>query len=355
MDMPASTHGSDEFVTADRYARYLEPTTPRRFAFRAVDAVGLRHWQQAFRAALAEAVGLPRIAQRCPDAPVARKRGETELADHVREDWELIPEPGFRVPFFLLRPTGVTGKRPLVLTPHGHGPRSRFTYAGVLEDDAQRESVLSGERDIALQAVREGYVVIAPEARAFDEGRAQADIDADRHSSCEMWQMRALMFGRTLIGERVWDLMRLIDYAATRPEIDTSRVAVTGNSGGGTTSLFAAALDERISAAVPGSYFCTFLGSIGSIRHCTCNYVPGIMELAEMADVAGLIAPRPLLIVNGEQDPIFPADATRAAFDATRQIYAAAGAPDACQLYFGDGGHRYYKAPVWPFVAKALA
>jgi hypothetical protein len=87
---------------------------------------------------------------------------------------------------------------------------------------------------------------------------------------------------------------------------------------------FAAACDERISAAVPGSYFCTFAGSIGSIHH--CNYIPGILKLGEMYDVAGLIAPRPFCAI--------------------------AEKPDHCRLYEGDGGHRYYQAGAWPFLRQ---
>lgn len=341
-----------EFVTTDNYAQVLAAETPRKFEFQARDAVALRHWQDAFRRALAEAVGLTRISQRCHEAPTVTKRGETRCDDHIREEWELIPEPGFRVPFFLLKPLEPAGPCPLVLTPHGHGPRSRFTYAGIAEDEEAAKSIREGERDIALQAVRQGYIAIAPEARAFDEGMSQQDIDSKLVCSCQMWQMRALMFNRTLIGERVWDIMRLIDYAETRPDIDTSRIAVTGNSGGGTASLFAAALEPRIGVAIPGSYVCTFLDSIAGMRHCACNYIPGLLELGEMADVAGLIAPRPLLVVNGKEDPIFPIDATRATFERIQQIYATANAPDACELFVGDGGHRYYKTPVWPFVAR---
>lgn len=123
------------------------------------------------------------------------------------------------------------------------------------------------------------------------------------------------MFGRTLIGERVWDIMKLIDYAQTRPEIATAQIMITGNSGGGTVALFAAAVEEWITVAVPSSYFCTFQDSLGSIRHCACNYVPNILELGEMADMVGLIAPRAFLAVNGRHDRIFPLDATKRAFD----------------------------------------
>lgn len=163
-----------------------------------------------------------------------------------------------------------------------------------------------------------------------------------------------MMFGRTLIGERVHDMGRLIDYATTRSEIDTEKIIITGNSGGGTVSLFTAALDERISIAAPGSYFCTFVDSVVQIDHCPCNIVPGIMQAGEMHDVVGLIAPRPVLFVNGEKDEIFPMDATRTAFSHVQKIYQKMGHPDLCELYVGDGGHRYFKDPVWPFVKKHL-
>ncbi len=90
---------------------------------------------------------------------------------------------------------------------------------------------------------------------------------------------------------------RNIDWATDNLPIDKERIAITGNSNVGTVSLFAAACDESISVAVPSCYFCTFEGSIGTIRHCDYNYVPGILRLAEMYEVAGLIAPRPLCVI----------------------------------------------------------
>ena len=88
--------------------------------------------------------------------------------------------------------------------------------------------------------------------------------------------------------------------------IDQTKIAMTGNSGGGTITLFTAAIDTRIAIAIPSCYFCTFKGSIGAMRHCDCNYVPGILRLGEMYDIAGLITPRPFKVIAGRTDPIFP-------------------------------------------------
>src|SRR5690606_7557616 len=95
--------------------------------------------------------------------------------------------------------------------------------------------------------------------------------------------------------------------------------------------------------AIPGSYVCTFEDSIIPIEHCPCNIIPGVLELAEMSDIAGLIAPRPLLVVHGAEDEIYPIAGTRKAYSAIRDIYARVGAADRCELYVGEGGHRYYK------------
>ena len=351
----------DTQFTSDTYVQYLSAETYRTFAFRAQTQADFEAWQRAFRPHLRQMLGLDAIADRGggdlqPRQVAAEVLHDADAdLDYIREEWFIQTEPGFEVPFYLLRPMNVTEPRPLVLTPHGHGSAGKRTYVGLWDDEAGRLSIVEGERDIALQAVREGYVAIAPDMRAFASMRRQQEIEADAVSSCRTLQMHALLFGRTLIGERVWDMGRLIDYAATRAEVDVSRVAITGNSGGGTISLFAAACDTRITVAVPSCYFCTFEASIGAIYHCECNYVPGILTAGEMYDVAGLIAPRPFMAVAGREDHIFPYAATQLAYDKLQHVYEVAGVPERCQLSTGNGGHRYYKADVWPFVRQAFA
>jgi hypothetical protein len=227
-------------------------------------------------------------------------------------------------------------------------------YAGVTHSDQERAHMEEGARDVAVQAAREGYLAIAPTTRAFGETRTEADREADALSSCTIALRHALLVGRTPIGERVWDMSRIIDWALERDDVDGTQIAITGNSGGGTVSLWAAAVDERISVAVPSCYFCTFVGSIGTIHHCDCNYVPGILQLGEMYDVAGLIAPRPFCAVAGKDDPIFPLEYVQIAFEKLRAVYEAAGAADRCELYVGDGGHRFYPAGAWPFLRRSL-
>lgn len=341
-------------LSGDDYFHTLCDDSHRIFAFRSNNERELRSWQRAFRAQLSAALGIPAIRERKETAFDPQLEDYVELDDHVRENWSIETEPGFRLRFYLLRPLNSAGDRPLVIAAHGHNASGRRLYAGIYDDEDERILGEEEERNIGVQAVRRGYVALLPDMRAFTDGRLKRDAEKDRVSSCHEMQMHALLFGRTLLGERVWDMMRLIDYCHTLSGVDAKKIVMTGNSGGGTVALFASALDERISISIPASYFCTFADSIGSIYHCPCNYVPGMMKMGEMYDIAGLIAPRPFLAVNGKEDSIFPIDATRRAFNQLKKVYDVAGASDACELYEGDGGHRYYKERVWPFVEKWL-
>ncbi len=343
-------------MNSDTYSAQLGAETYPHFAFRAQDVDEAKRWQQSFRSELGRLLGLPVIASRGTPPLTATKISTEPQTDHIREEWRLETEPGFHLPFYLLRPIEAPNHRlPLVLTPHGHGKLGKKTYVGISESESDRQQMEEGERDIALQAVRAGYIAIAPDMRGFASLRLQDDIEKDANNSCQTLQLRAYMFGRTLIGDRVWDIQRLIDWATQRDDVDPDRIVITGNSGGGTVTLFSAAMDERIRVAVPGSYFCTFKDSILAIRHCACNYVPGLGRIAEMWDVAGLIAPRPFLAVTGREDRIFPVHATQYAFQRLQQVYKLFGAQDQCGLSIGEGGHRYYKKDVWPFVQTALA
>ena len=261
-------------------------------------------WREAFQPRLRQALGLDRMESDLQGyQPSAEMSQSEDMGTHIREWWHLWVEPTVPLPFYLLRPKTQNGPLPLVLTPHGHN--HPHIYVGIAHSEDEEKSMLEGERDIARQAVEEGYLAIAPTVRAFGETRTEPDKENDKTSSCRIALMHGLLVGRTPIGERVWDISRLIDWALTYLNVAAQQIAITGNSGGGTVSLFAAACEPRISVAVPSSYFCTFEGSIGSIHHCDCNYVPGIMRLGEMYDVAGLIAPRPFSAIAGKTIPSF--------------------------------------------------
>jgi hypothetical protein len=157
-----------------------------------------------------------------------------------------------------------------------------------------------------------------------------------------------------MIGWRVWDIMRTIDYIATRAELDSRRIGCVGISGGGTATLFAAALDARLRAAMVSGYLNTFRDSIGSLAHCIDNYVPGILNWAEMHDIGGLIAPRPLFVESGEQDNIFPVAASIESVREVRRIYEVFGAADRLEHEVFPAEHSFWGRRGIPFLAQHL-
>ena len=336
---------------SEQHYNHLYSTTPREFEFCAESEEELTNWQEAFRDRLRQALGLHNIEMDLSHhQPAAEMLKSEDMGDHIREEWYLWVEPTVPLPFYLLRPKEHNKGLPLALTPHGHN--HPHIYVGIARNQKEEKEITEGERDIACQAVRQGYLTIAPTTRAFGETRTTIDRNNDKGNSCRTALMHGLLVGRTPIGERVWDMSRLIDWAIAEQHIDAKRIVITGNSGGGTVSLHAAACDTRITVAVPSCYFCTYQGSLGSIAHCDCNYIPGILRMGEMYEVAGLIAPRPFSAIAGKEDGIFPIDQVKYAFEKLQKIYQVANAPNNCYLHIGEGGHRYYKAGAWDFVQK---
>lgn len=119
-------------------------------------------------------------------------------------------------------------------------------------------------------------------------------------------------------------------------------------------TVFAAALDPRIQAALVSSYLNTFRECVMSISHCIDNYIPGILNWAEMYDVAGLIAPRPLFVESGERDTIFPIAASRASFQRVQKMYQVFGVPANTAQEVFDGPHGFSGKLGLPFLAKHL-
>ena len=202
---------------------------------------------------------------------------------------------------------------------------------GIAPDGSQRRLGQPDEyaADFALQCIARGYPAFALELIGFGE-RRDPDLQAsDGGSSCSRDSMAALMLGETLAGWRVWDAMRALDYLQTRTEyVDPERLAAMGISGGGLVALFLAALDPRVRLTVLSAYFNTFAGSVLAVDHCVDNYVPGLLHLCEMPDLAALVAPRALFAESGRDDPIFPFAAFENAVAQAREMYGVFGVPD---------------------------
>jgi len=308
-------------------------------------------WQQELRAKVVELLGFE--LQTGTRVPLnVRTLWQRDHAYGTIEKIVFTSEPAVDVPAYLCLPAHVAPPYRCFICLQGH-TTGMHNSIGVDRQDESLSIEAEGDRDFGIGCMRHGMAALCLEQRSFGERQETIQpqhLDYLRHQAA----MNALLLGRTLLGERIFDVDRAIDYLAARGDMDVTRIGVMGNSGGGTTSLFAAALLSRLRYAVPSCCFSTFQASIQSMLHCVCNYVPGLLQFADMGDIAGLIAPKPLLLVSGDEDGIFPIDATRHEFARVQQIYSAAGSADACQHLICHGGHRFYAADAWSLFLAAF-
>ena len=274
----------------------------------------------------------------------------TQLAGYTRETLLLQTAPHIKALCWFCVPDGVSASSPapaMIATP-GHGMGAKDLLA--LDKDGNPRAEGDGyQKDYALQAVRLGHPVLVIEPLGFGERR---DLDMIKgqtpEQGCHAAFSIALMLGTTLQRIRIHELQRGLDYLQTRPEVTqsqgksqgkskgksaTPQAGIMGISGGGQMSLWAAALDPRFKVAAVSGYTNTFTDSVMAMNHCICNFAPGVRKHLEMTDLAALIAPRPILIEGGTEDPIFPIKATRAAIRTTRKHY---DVWDASKLVYSD-------------------
>ncbi len=337
---------SDFNFSPSVYHKQLVKRTQPELAFTGGD---LKKWQGKLRRKLKQLVGeIPAERGRLNDRILwKREHSLGEIQKIV-----FTSEPYSDVPAYVCLPKNAEPPYDFMICLQGHSTGMHNSIAVDINDEAKKIQV-AGDRDFALGCMKRGIAALCIEQRAFGERKENVQKQVSSHG-CHDATMQALMLGRTLIGERVFDVDRGIDYLKTRDDVNFKTLGVMGNSGGGTVSLFSAALLPRIKFAMPSCYFCTFEDSIMSIYHCADNYIPNLFQYAEMADVLGLFAPNPVVVVAGLKDEIFPVEGVKRAFRRLKKIYNAAGAGSRCRLVIGAEGHRFYAEDAWPFALKEI-
>ena len=315
----------------------------------AYDGGEVRPWQARLRRRLRMLLG-DRPATRVPLRPRLLWRRTHPLG--VIEKVAFTAEPCADVVAYVCLPAAAPPPYTFMICLQGHTTGMHQSIA-VEQADETKPFAVEGDRDFALGCLQRGVAALCIEQRAFGE-RLEKVQRITAPMGCFDATMQAQMLGKTLIGERVFDVDRGIDYLQARGDADMKRVGVMGNSSGGAISLYAAAVLPRLSFAMPSCYFCTFRDSLMAMYHCEENYIPGLLKVADMPDLMGLFAPKPVVLVAGRDDPMFPIAATRRAFRQLKNIYAACGAEDRCHLVVGPGGHRFYAEPAWPKLQAEL-
>ncbi len=184
---------------------------------------------------------------------------------------------------------------------------------------------------------RHGYVCLVVDTLQLGE------IAAFHHGTYNLqrwwWHSR----GYTPAGVEAWNGIRGIDYLVSRPDVDPQRIAVTGISGGGAATFWVAAADDRVQVAVPVSGMADLEAYVPNRvinGHCDCMFLYNTFQWP-WTRIAGLVAPRPMLFVNSDQDRIFPMDANERIMQRLERLYSLYGAGDRVDAVVSVGGHAY--------------
>jgi len=350
---PTGTALSPSAAHIAAYAR-----APLRLAWARAGIADPRDWQATARAKLAALMGYD--AKRPP--PEARHFTDSRLdagaglGRLLRRRVYLRVREATDVPVDLVWQESGAEPLPVMLCLQGTNAGAHLSW-GEVRMPADPLKIAAG-LDHARQAAARGYAAVCIEQACFGE-RCERQLAPRSADPCIDAANHALLLGRTLLGERASDLSSVIDWlakGAPGPALDMARLHVMGNSAGGTTAVFTAALDKRIGSVLAG-------GCVGFFRETIArradpsgqNVIPGILDWLEFDDVVALIAPRPVFAISGDADHIFPAAGVEAVIDSARAVYAALGAGHAIAAAKAQGGHRFYPEQSWQGFEALLA
>ncbi|MBQ7373769.1 MAG: acetylxylan esterase [Clostridia bacterium] len=297
-------------------------------------------WKEKIREKYVELLGLDEIAKNACEIKVEVQE-VVKTDEYTRYQYVFESEKGCVVPCYLLIPNDGKKKHPVCVCVQGHttGFHISIGEKKYEEDDASLKT-----STFALDAVKNGYAALALEQRGMGI-RTTPRQDRGRALTCGCYHtaMTALLLGRTLIGERVWDVSKAIDSLSYFADnLDLEDIVMLGTSGGGTATYYSACFDQRIKVAVPTCAVCSFEQSIAELWHCSCNYVPYIAKYFDMGELACLIAPRKLLVCVGEKDPIFLLDGSKDVYSVIEKIYKKENAENNCRFVIYPNREHYF-------------
>jgi dienelactone hydrolase len=328
-----------------------------RMSFTATDPEGYVRWREDFAAKYGECLGdMPRTGEPL-DVTVEE---EIEFPSYIRRKIAFAADHLSRIPAYLFLPRNTSLPGPAVICPHGHG-RGKEDPAGLTATESDTAHIRSYNYDYAEQLARRGYVTLAPDQRCFGERKddpakvyGHMQIREGDHW-CDVNFVIGMLIGVPLLGLHVFDIGRGIDLLQSLPEVDPERIGAVGLSFGAAVTLFSAAHDPRVKVAGVSGYFNSWRAyPMIDGELCGSEVVPGLLRYGDHAEVAGLIAPRPLFIEFGMRDPLFPAEAGLAAFETLKKIYELAGAAERLDKEIFPGAHEFRGNRIFDFFARWL-
>lgn len=255
----------------------------------------------------------------------AQCTGVEDKPAYRMEKWLLETMPGLYVTANLYLPKELLRPAPCILYQTGHWP--------------SLDGAKTGFQDRYLWYPENGFALLVIDPMGFGE------IPGIHPGTNRLNRWDWISRGYTPAGVEVWNAMRVLDWLQSRPEIDLDRIGATGISGGGVMTQYLAALDDRVKVAAPSCSTFTIGHQVTARlvpQQCDCTFYPNVFAV-DFPELLALIAPRPLLILGGRKDPIFPPAGFRAAFERTRRVYrlyaGRAAGEERVRLVESNAGH----------------
>jgi dipeptidyl aminopeptidase/acylaminoacyl peptidase len=278
-----------------------------------------------------------------PKTPKVETLSRDDRGDHIVERFQFDNFAGATVPGYIILPKSSSAKSPAILYCHWHGG----------EYDLGKEELFQSKHtpeEPGPAFAKRGYVVIGIDAYCFGErnGRGPtAEKGRDGELSASKFN---LWVGRTLWGMILRDDLMALDYLALRPEVDSKRIGVMGMSMGATRAWWLMALDERIKTGVPICCLTRYQSIIqhGLLKsHGIYYYVPNLLNHFDTEAIVALIAPRPVLFLDGDQDQTSPVDGIHAIEAAVRPVYRLYEKENAFESVVYPGQGHVYTKEMW--------
>lgn len=279
-----------------------------------------------------------------------------EDGDLIRERVVFNSEEFMSVPCQVLRPKNMKPDKsnPAILCSHGHGRFAKDPVAGMRSTPGHIDDIEVLNYNYGEQMAKAGFLTISPDLRSFGERRDGMDPFPGR-DPCNINFIKGALLGIWTLTLNIWDMKCCIDYLETRDEVDPNRIGMMGLSQGGTMTTFTAAAEPRIKAADIICYVNPWAGfAIRDANFCGSQIVPSIYRYFDTHDIAGLIAPRPLLIEMGIYDSCFPMQDTIKGYEKVKRIYEAADAEKDLWVEIHSGGHAFGGNKAFEFFSKYL-
>jgi dienelactone hydrolase len=275
-----------------------------------------------------------------PKTPKVQTLSREDRGDYTVEKFEFDNEAGATVPGYIILPKNHSGKAPAMLYCHWHGG----------EYDLGKEELFQAKHtpeEPGSAFAKRGYVVIGVDAYCFGERNGRGPTSEKGRDGELSASKFNLWVGRTLWGMILRDDLMALDYLVSRPEVDPERIGVMGMSMGATRAWWLMALDERIKTGVPICCLTRYQNLIvnGLLKaHGIYYFVPNILNHFDTEAIVALIAPRPVLFLDGDQDQTSPVDGIHVIEAAVRPVYALYGKESEFEsIVYSGQGHIYTK------------